>query len=232
MFDRTFAQEFLLTIDDPGKHGVHLLFNSYWRYIPDDVRDAYVQGMRNNAELRAWLDARHYPEPYEFDALERLPVGTLGREYHRHIVENNLDRQIATGYRKFHQHLEASGALDGMPDDIKYSVLRGFQTHDLLHIVTGYDTTGLGEIALQAFGMAQTGSLYNSIWISVVTTRAAFLQPASAAPLMNAITEGWNLGRSVPQLQTVHWESMLDRPVTEIRQEFRIPQHPMMKAAA
>ena len=232
MFDRTFAQEFLQTIDDPGKHGVHLLFNSYWRFMPDDVRQAYVRGLRNDPEVRAWLDARWFPEPYSFESLESLAPGTLGREYHRHIVDNNLNREIAAGYRAFHESLEASGALDGMPDDVKYAVLRGFQTHDLLHIVTGLDTTGLGEIALQSFCMAQMRSLYFAIWISVVTTRAAFLQPDSSVPLMDAVMDGWSLGRNVGQLQTVAWEHHLDRPVLEIRREFRIPEHRMMKTAA
>lgn len=232
MFDRTFAQEFLETIDDPAKHGVHLLFNSYWRYMPGQVREAYVSGMRADPQICAWLDERHYCEPYSFDELGKLAPGTLGREYYQHIVDNNLNREIATGYRAFHDTLERSGKLEGMPDDVKYAVLRGFQIHDLLHIVTGFDTTGLGEIALQAFGMAQMRSLYFATWISVVTTRAAFLQPDSQVPLMSAITEGWSLGRRVPQLNVVKWESMLDRPVSGIRREFGVPDHPMMKRAA
>lgn len=232
MLDRTFAAEFLQTIDDPGKHGVHLIFNAYWRHMPDDVRAAYVKGMRDDPEVAAWLDARHFCEPYAFDDLAKLAPGTLGKAYYQHIVDNNLNREIATGYRAFHEMLEKSGQLDGMPDDVKYSVLRGFQTHDLLHIVTGFDTTGLGEIALQAFGMAQLRSLYFATWISVVTTRAAFLQPDSSVPLMDAIMEGWNLGRSVRQLHTVRWETMLGRPLSDIRAEYGVPEHRMMKQAA
>ena len=232
MLDRTFADEFLMTIDDPDKHGVHLLFNSYWKFMPEDVRASFNRGLHEDPKLHEWVEARFWPEPYSFDDLGALPRGTLGREYHQHIIENNLNREIATGYRVFHKALESSGALAGMPDDVKYAVLRGFQIHDLLHIVTGFDTTGLGEIALQAFCLAQVRFLYFATWISVVTTRAAFLQPDAITPLMDAITDGWSLGRNVRQLQTVHWEEMLARPLVEIRSEFRIPEHRMMKRAA
>lgn len=49
----------------------------------------------------------------------------------------------------------ASGALDGMPDEMQLAVLRGFQVHDILHVLTGYDSSGQGEIALQAFSLVQ-----------------------------------------------------------------------------
>ncbi len=232
MLDRTFAQEFLQTIDDPAQHGVHLLFNAYWKHMPEEVRDSYHRALHDDPPLNAWVEARHWPEPYAFEALGQLARGTLGREYYQHIIENDLNREIATGYRSFHEMLEASGALDGMPDDVKYAVLRGFQIHDLLHIVTGFDTTPLGEIALQAFCLAQVRFLYFATWMSVTTTRAAFLHPDGITPLMDAISEGWRLGRALPQLQTVRWEDVLDRPLVELRAQFDIPQHVMMKQAA
>jgi ubiquinone biosynthesis protein COQ4 len=232
MLDRTFAEEFLLTIDDPGKHGVHLLFNSYWRYMPERVRETYVSLVRNDEGLRNWVDRKHFPQPYNFDSLAALAPDTFGAAYHRHIIENNLNKEIASGYRHYHEHLEASGILANMPDDVKYMILRGFQTHDLLHIATGFDTTGLGEIALQAFCLAQLPSLYFATWMSVVTTRMAFLEPASARPLMDAITEGWRLGRTTPNLQIVDWEDHLGRPLSDVRRAFAIPAHAMMRAAA
>lgn len=232
MFDRTFAAEYLQTIDDPAKHGVHLLFNSYWNHMPDDVREKYVAALRADPEVKRFIDARWYPEPYSFDDLASLPRDSLGYAYYRHIVDNGLNREIATGYRGFHEMLEASGALARMPEEVKYSVLRGFQTHDLLHMVTGFSTTGLGEIALQAYCLAQLHSLYFSIWMSVSTTRATFLDPAAMGPLMDAITDGWALGRATPNLQVVRWEEQLSRNLDDIRREYRIPNHRLMPQAA
>lgn len=228
MLDRTFAAEFLETLDDPAKHGVHLLFNSYWRHMPDDVRAKYVAALHADPELKRFVEARWFPEPYAFDGLADLPRGSLGYAYYRHIIDNGLNPEIATGYRGFHQMLEASGALERMPDEVKYMVLRGFQTHDLLHMITGMSTTGLGEIALQAFCLAQLPSLYFATWMSVSTTRAAFLDPDAIAPLMDAITEGWRLGRQLPNLQVVRWEEHLHRDLAELRREYGVPEHYLM----
>lgn len=228
MLDRSFAAEFLQTIDDPAKHGVHLLFNSYWRTMPDDVRAKYVEALYAEPELKAFTEARWFPEPYSFDDMADLPRDSLGYAYYRHIIDNNLNREIATGYRGFHQMLEASGQLERMPDEVKYMVLRGFQTHDLLHMVTGFSTTGLGEIALQAFCLAQLPSLYFATWMSVSTTRAALLDPSALRPVMDAISEGWRLGRTLPNLQVVRWEEHLARSLADIRREYRVPDHKMM----
>ena len=231
MLDRTFAQEFLQTIDDPAKHGVHLLFNAYWRFIPEDAKAKYVDAFHADPVLHAWYEERWFPEPYSFDALGALAPNTLGYAYFRHIIDNDLNKEIATGYRGFHEHLERSGMLDNMPDEVKFSTLRGFQTHDLQHMVTGFLTTGTGEIALQAFGVGQQPNLYNAIWMIVVTTRMAFLAPESQQPIMDAITEGYMLGRRTPNLSVVKWETMLDRDLETIRREYGIPSQRMLMAA-
>jgi ubiquinone biosynthesis protein COQ4 len=219
---RDFVPEMLKTLDDPQAHGVHILFNQYWAHAPDSVRAAYVDGGRDDPAIAAWLDQRWFCEPFDFGALADLPAGSFGRAYYDHIVANNLDRKLASGYRKFHEMLEASGVLKDMPGDVKYKTLRGFQIHDLLHIVTGYDTTPLGEIALQAFGLAQMPNLYNGMWVATVTTRMTYLDPMSQAPLMDAISAGWQFGRACPNLNLVRWEEMLSRDLKELRAAYGI----------
>lgn len=40
-------------------------------------------------------------------------------------------------------------------NDVVYGELRLSQTHDLWHVITGFDTTVVGEIGLQAFHLTQ-----------------------------------------------------------------------------
>ena len=103
---------------------------------------------------------------------------------------------------------------------MQFAVLRGFQTHDFQHVITGYGPDGLGEIALQAFCLAQIQFPYFGMWVAVTTTRMTFVQPHSIVPLMDAITDGWRLGRTVRNIQVERWESMLDAPVVELRERF------------
>ena len=69
-----------------------------------------------------------------------MPGDTLGYRYARHIVDNNLIKTIASDYRRGHGAMAAAGKLEGMPDEVRYAVLRGFQIHDIFHIFTGYLT--------------------------------------------------------------------------------------------
>lgn len=103
---------------------------------------------------------------------------------------------------------------------MKYAVLRGFQTHDFQHVVTGCDASGRGEIALQAFCLAQLQFPYFGMWMSVVTTRMTFVDPRSITPMMDAITDGWQLGRRTPNIQRVKWETMLDEPLADVRERY------------
>jgi ubiquinone biosynthesis protein COQ4 len=161
------------------------------------VKQAYVDGFAHDPHYSELVSGRQYAEPLVLDELRELPAGSLGRVYHDWIVDNGLTAQIAMNYRQFHNMLVANGQLDGMPEPMQYAVLRGFQTHDFQHVVTGYDSSGLGEIALQAFCLAQLQFPYFGMWISVVTTKMTFISPTSIVPLMDAITDGWQLGRTV-----------------------------------
>jgi ubiquinone biosynthesis protein COQ4 len=220
--DRAFGEEFLQTVDDPGKHGVHILFNSLWKYIPDSVRDKYIAGLMKDPVQAAFIGEQHYCEPYSFESLASLPPGSLGRAMHQYILDNNLKPEIANAYKAYHDSLEKAGALARMPEEIKYSVLRTYQTHDFMHLITGFPTTGLGEIAVQAFCLAQHRSPYFAIWISVVTARMTYLNPDKIDATMDAITDGWALGRKVSNLMVVKWEQMLDRSVANLREEHGI----------
>jgi len=225
-----FAKLLLTTFNDPAANGVHLLFNQWWPHAPEDVKKAYVDNFLSDPTMSDFLAERHYAEPLDLDRLGALPDGTLGRAYHSWIVDNNLTAAIATNYRQFHESLEAAGLLDGMPEPMKYAVLRGFQAHDFQHLVTGYDPSGRGEIALQAFCLAQIQFPYFGMWMSVIATRMTFIDPKMIVPMMDAITDGWQLGRRIPNIQTEKWEEMLEQPLDEVRARYGITPTPLVKA--
>lgn len=215
-----FATELLKTFNDPKQHGVHVLFNQWWAHAPDEVIAAYLADFKSVPEQRAFLDAHYFSDPHDLEALGGMRSGTLGHEYYHFIVDNGLEKNIAMNYRQFHEMLAASGELDRMPEELRYAIIRGFQIHDLLHVLTGYEATGWGEIALQAFCLAQIRFPYFGMWMSVTTTRMTLLDPDAIVPMMDAISHGWTYGREAKNLQFAHWETMLDRPLSELRKEY------------
>jgi ubiquinone biosynthesis protein COQ4 len=220
MIDRAFAQDLLHTFNDPGAHGVHLLFNKWWQHAPEAAIAKYVADFEKNPGQKAFLDAHYFAPPLDLDDLAILPAGTLGRDYHDFIVLNGLEKNIATNYAQFHDMLAASGQLDRMPEALRYAIIRGFQVHDLMHVLSGYPASPAGEIALQAFCLAQIRFPYFAMWMSVVTTRMALLDPDQTIPMMNAITDGWQFGRSAKNIQFEPWETMFDRPTATLRTAF------------
>lgn len=222
MLTDDFAPRFLTTVNRIDENPVHLLFNQWWADAPADVRDAYTEQVLGDPAFREYVDDGYYAPPLDLERLGAMPETTLGRAYHDWIVDNGLTAQIATDYGAFHERLAASGALDGMPPEMQYMVLRGFQVHDFLHVLTGYDSSGLGEISLQAFCLAQVRFPYFAMWISTVTTQMTFLRPSSIVPLMDAITDGWQRGRSLPNLQTHRWEDEVERPLAGLRADWGI----------
>lgn len=220
---RDFAEQFLSSVDDPARHGVHLLFNEFWQYAPDEVRDAYVTGFLADDANRRFDAERRYADPITVERLTQCPPGSLGEALRSFVVDNGLEQNLATNYRSFHDALEASGTLDGMPEPLRYAVLRGFQLHDVLHVVTGYGPSPAGEIGLQAFCLAQTSFPYFAMWVAVTTTRMTFLDPAVITPLMDSITRGWAFGRTVENIQFESWELRLDEPLGALRAEYGIP---------
>ena len=220
--DRDFARLLLNAIDDPQSYGVHQLFNDWWRFAPEAGKRSYLADFEAIPEQRAFAQERFYAEPLTLGLLAGLPGGSLGRAYHDFLVANRLERNLAIDYRAFHEALESAGVLDDMPEPARYAVLRGFQTHDFQHVVTGFDPSPRGEIALQAFCLAQIRFPYFAMWLSVVATRMTFLDPDAIQPAMDAVTEGWQLGRRARCIQFAKWEQMLDQPLAEIRRRYRI----------
>ena len=96
-------------------------------------------GARVLAEEPA-IDSAHI----DVAALERLPEGTLGREYARFLRDNGLTLDVFQ---------RPTGA--GIDPRAAYLAQRLRQTHDIWHVVTGYQADVPGEVLLQAFTFAQ-----------------------------------------------------------------------------
>jgi len=221
--DRDFAESLLKTFDDPYKNGVHILFNEWWQYADESTKDSYVAQMTETGEFESLTNGSLYNNtPLTIEALEGLPAGSLGRAFHDWIISNNLTIGLATNYKAMHEKFKSDGILEGMPPEMESAVLRAYQTHDFQHVVTGYDSSPAGEIALQSFGFGQVRFPYFGMWMSVSMTRMTFLSPHRITEFMDAIADGWELGRRSPNIQCVKWEDMLDQPLAEVRKKLGI----------
>jgi ubiquinone biosynthesis protein COQ4 len=201
---------------------VSRLFNEWWRFSSPHAREAYRRKVRATPGFMDVYGERYIAPMLDPEVLAAMPEGTLGRAYGDFIVANDLAPQLAINYRERHDQMVAAGHLDAMPDELKYAILRGFQVHDFMHVVTGYRAAKTGEQAVLAFCLAQWNFPYFAMWMSVTTTRMALIDPTMIEPLMDAITDGWQAGRRASNIQWLKFEERLDQPLADLREEFAI----------
>ena len=102
---------------------------------------------------REMLEDRYLSPLPDRKHLASLPQGSLGREYERYLADNDLDPNLL----RESAFIEAHAARG---DDVGYLAERGFQLHDLFHVLTGFDTTPLGEVRVVSFSVAQVPAPY------------------------------------------------------------------------
>lgn len=218
--DREFGEKYLTAVDDFYSYGVHLLFNEWWVSASQETIDKYVAAIESHPEHGPLARAAWFAPPFRLALLDHCAPGTLGGAYRAHMVENGLAEKLAEGYAALTADFEAGGKLDRMPSVIKYKVLRGYQTHDLHHVLTGYNTSPPQELALQAFQLAQMDYPYAAMTLGVIISHAALVDPWLIKPAFDAIADGWAFGRRAKSLQFLPFENMLDRPLDDLRREF------------
>lgn len=225
-----FVEKMVQTFNDSDEHGVHLLFNEWWPYAPESTIESYLANFRKLPGAEEFLSTGYLAEQNSLETLEAMPEGSVGRGYYEFLTSNGLETNLATNYGLLHAHMVHSGQLDRMPDELKYAIIRGFQIHDILHVITGYTPSGLDELALQAFCLAQLQFPYFGMWMATTTSRMTFLEPNGIVPVMDAISSGWQFGRSVLNLQFERWEDMFSEPLAEIRPRYGIAPQGMAVA--
>ncbi len=220
--DRQFADKFLTAVDDPFAYHVYFLFHDWWAEAPQSAIDAYEQELRSLPGVEAVLAERFLAEPLTIDDVAGCAPGTLGAAYHDFIVDNDLMENLGKNYREFNEQLTANGALDRMPDDLSFMMVRGFQIHDMLHSMTGFSPSPLGELAQAGFHFAQMRVPYHAFRFAVTMGHLAFVKPEHTMAAMDAMTTGWQLGRSCENLHFHRWEDELDTALADLRARFGI----------
>jgi ubiquinone biosynthesis protein Coq4 len=154
-----------------------------------------------------------WPARIRLDDLARQPAGSLGAAFHALIVDNKFDLEVLDR--------DALGLSD-LPKPLDYLNTRILQAHDLWHIVAGYDTTGLHEIALSGFQMAQFGHNYSAMFLAVTATALALAPPEGFGVVMDVILTAYAHGRETPPMITIPWEEVSSLSADAIRTRYGI----------
>jgi ubiquinone biosynthesis protein Coq4 len=68
--------------------------------------------------------------------------------------------------------------------------------------------------------------------MATTTSRMTFLDPGAIVPVMDAISRGWQIGRTTGNLQFERWEDRLEEALVVVRPEFGLPAEGVSAAEA
>jgi ubiquinone biosynthesis protein COQ4 len=148
--------------------------------------------------------------------LERLPEDSLGRAYLRFLAAEGITVE------GLHQASIEGRGLEShqLPPEIEFFRNRMRDTHDLWHVVTGYQGDIVGEAALLAFSFAQV----HNIGVGLIAGVALVRGPQRA--LRREILRGFARGARARWLPAVEWESLLALPLEQVRRQLRVGAAP------
>ena len=151
-----------------------------------------------------------FPERFTLEALALAPSGSLGAAFHSLIVDNGFDLEVLDR--------DALGLAD-LPAPLDYLNARILQCHDLWHILGGYQTTGLHEVAISGFQAGQFGHNYSAMFLGMVLTKMSFSEAPVLPMMLDIILSAWTHGRESPPLLGLDWPVVWGKSVEDLRAE-------------
>lgn len=162
----------------------------------------------------------HAREPYlptildDHDRLRAMPKGSVAHAYCDFMEAEGL---TAAG-------LVAEGEKMGKPrynDLIQWYGNRNRDTHDLLHVLTGYGRDGLGEQCVLAFTYGQDPSLAH-LFIAYAGGFNMKKETRTKAPIFRAINEAKRFGKAGPRVWEMAITDLLAEPLDAARKRLNI----------
>ena len=149
------------------------------------------------------------PKAIDLMELQELPEGTLGRCYADQLISQGITPETL---------------IDPSPvaSDTDYITHRLKETHDIIHVLTGFGIDGDSELGLQGFNLAQTRSPL-AVMLIFGGMLSALQNDESLAPMLRALARGFQLGLEADLVIARKLEEGWDRPLKDWRQELKLP---------
>jgi ubiquinone biosynthesis protein COQ4 len=170
--------------------------------------DLAAEHLMRDPASAALIRSRYLPPIHDLEKLLTYPQDSLGYIY-----------AAATKEKGFDPNLHADMTAES---DAQYVEVRLSQTHDIWHIVTGFDASPIGEIALQSFHLPQFPYPLATMLVANSLMSSTLLAPEELPKLLNAIDQGWAMGKTSKSLFSQKWEEAWEKPLETWQAELGI----------
>ena len=122
--------------------------------------------------------------------------------------------------------LEAAGLDEkarrfGWSDDQLWFLERMANSHDLFHVIAGYDRSITGEVGLVCYTAGQVPLLP----LRLLLPYFSVLKPSQPIRWLRFVRDSYRHGRETPSLACVDYESLFPKPLAEARRQIGV--HPL-----
>lgn len=167
-----------------------------------------LQHLLADTRFKALMDEGWRPQPIDLQQLQNLPEGSLGRVY--------ADQLISQG-------ITPDSLIDPSPvtNSQEFVVHRLKETHDIVHVLTGFGIDGTSELGLQGFNLAQNRSPL-AVMLIFGGMLSALQSGESLDPLLKALARGFQMGLDAELVIAYKLEEGWDRSLQEWRTALKL----------
>ncbi len=171
-----------------------------------------VRHLLSNSQFKVLVDEGWRPAQIDLQKLQTLPEGSLGRCY--------ADQLISQG-------ITPDTLIDSSPvtNANEFVIHRLKETHDIVHVLTGFGVDGISEIGLQGFNLAQNRSPL-AVMLIFGSMLSSLQNDDPLEPLLRALAHGFQMGLDAELVVGRKLEEGWERPLHEWRKELRLPLRP------
>ena len=171
-----------------------------------------VRHLLSNSQFKALVDEGWRPARIDLQKLQTLPEGSLGRCYADQLIS---------------QSITPDTLIDPSPvtNANEFVIHRLKETHDIVHVLTGFGVDGISEIGLQGFNLAQNRSPL-AVMLIFGSMLSSLQNDDPLEPLLRALAHGFQMGLDAELVVGRKLEEGWERPLQEWRKELKLPLRP------
>ena len=168
-----------------------------------------VRHLLSNPQFKALVDEGWRPDPIDLQQLQTLPEGSLGYCYANQLISLGIT---------------PDALIDPSPvnNANEFVIHRLKETHDIVHVLTGFGIDGISEIGLQGFNLAQNRSPL-AVMLIFGSMLSSLQNDEPLEPLLRALAHGFQMGLDAELVVSRKLEEGWDRPLKEWREELKLP---------
>jgi ubiquinone biosynthesis protein COQ4 len=151
----------------------------------------------------------------DHEALAAMPEGSLAHSYLEYLGGDDMG---SAEYFLDAAGLEEKASRFGWSDDRLWFVKRMANSHDLFHVVAGYDRDVTGEVGVVCYTAGQIPLLP----LRMLLPYFSVLKPSQPFRWACFVRDSYRHGRETPSLACVDYEALLPKPLAEARRDIGV----------